>query len=120
MGNPGATSEQSTSPPSLPNVDIPDNYHEKSFDNVMDASNTIYDEKVATKQKLTIERIEQLRKVVIEEAENCEIDKCENRTSSLERTVFINVRGVIFPLEISIYNSKSEEENSVDNTDEEE
>merc|ERR1711962_1733687 len=115
--NPGATSEQSTSPPSLPEVDIPDNYVEKSFENVMDASNKIYDEKVATKHKLTIERIEQLRKVVIEEIENCEIDKNENRTSSLERTVVSNVRGVIFPLEISIYNSKSEEQLSLDNKD---
>merc|ERR1711962_1235518 len=115
--NPGATSEQSTSPPSLPEVDIPDNYVEKSFENVMDASNKIYDEKVATKHKLTIERIEQLRKVVIEEIENCEIDKNENRTSSLERTVVSNVRGVIFPLEISIYNSKSEEQTSLDNKD---
>merc|ERR1711962_681036 len=117
--NPGATSEQSTSPPSLPEVDIPDNYVEKSFENVMDASNKIYNEKVATKHKLTIERIEQLRKVVIEEIENCEIDKNENRTSSLERTVVSNVRGVIFPLEISIYNSKSEEQLSLDNKDEE-
>jgi len=117
--NPGATSEQSTSPPSLPEVDVPDNYVEKSFENVMDASNKIYNEKVATKHKLTIERIEQLRKVVIEEIENCEIDKNENRTSSLERTVVSNVRGVIFPLEISIYNSKSEEQLSLDNKDEE-
>merc|ERR1711890_142587 len=74
---------------------------------------------MATKHKLTIERIEQLKKVVIEEIENSEIDQSENRTSSLEKTVLSNVRGVIFPLEISIYNAKLEEQTCFYNEDKE-
>merc|ERR1719462_650840 len=85
--------------------------HEKdSFENFINESKQTYHERVADEYKSTIKRIQDLHKLVEEEIGEFEKSRKDVRKSEVI-TVMSNVRGVSFPLEITI-NKKGQKEDS--------
>merc|ERR1719195_1285109 len=85
--------------------------HEKdSFKNFIDESKQTYHERVADEYKSTIKRIKDLQKLVEEEIGEFEKSKKDIKRSEVF-TVMSNVKGVSFPLEITI-NQKDQAEES--------
>ena len=79
----------------------------ESFNNLIEASNKTYNEKVADEYKTTsistIKRIQDLHKLVEEEIGHFETSRNKERTKSpVITTVMSQVKGIIFPLEITI------------------
>jgi len=81
-----------------------------SFENFINESKQTYHERVADEYKSTIKRIQDLHKLVEEEIGEFEKSRKDVRKSEVI-TVMSNVRGVSFPLEITI-NQKGHEEES--------
>lgn len=78
-----------------------------SFNNLIEASNKTYNEKVADEYKTTsistIKRIQELHKLVEEEIGHFETSRNRERTKSpVITTVMSQVKGITFPLEITI------------------
>merc|ERR1711962_1328544 len=85
--------------------------HEKdSFENFIKESKQTYHERVADEYKSTIKRIQDLQKLVEEEIGEFEKSKKDIKKSEVI-TVMSNVKGVSFPLEITI-NQKDQAEES--------
>merc|ERR1711962_239413 len=85
--------------------------HEKdSFENFINESKQTYHERVADEYKSTIKRIQDLQKLVEEEIGEFEKSKKDIKKSEVI-TVMSNVKGVSFPLEITI-NQKDQAEES--------
>ena len=85
--------------------------HEKdSFENFINESKQTYHERVADEYKSTIKRIQDLQKLVEEEIGEFEKSKKDLKKSEVI-TVMSNVKGVSFPLEITI-NQKDQAEES--------
>jgi len=85
--------------------------HEKdSFENFINESKQTYHERVADEYKSTIKRIQDLQKLVEEEIGEFEKPKKDIKKSEVI-TVMSNVKGVSFPLEITI-NQKDQAEES--------
>jgi len=85
--------------------------HEKdSFENFINESKQTYHERVADEYKSTIKRIQDLQKLVEEEIGEFEKSKKDIKRSEVF-TVMSNVKGVSFPLEITI-NQKDQAEQS--------
>merc|ERR1719357_2119195 len=85
--------------------------HEKdSFENFINESKQTYHERVADEYKSTIKRIQDLQKLVEEEIGEFEKSKKDIKRSEVI-TVMSNVKGVSFPLEITI-NQKDQAEES--------
>ena len=85
--------------------------HEKdSFENFIKESKQTYHERVADEYKSTIKRIQDLQKLVEEEIGEFEKSKKDIKKSEII-TVMSNVKGVSFPLEITI-NQKDQAEES--------
>jgi len=86
--------------------------HEKdSFENFINESKQTYHERVADEYKSTIKRIQDLQKLVEEEIGEFEKSKKDIKKSEVI-TVMSNVKGVSFPLEITI-NQKDQAEESL-------
>merc|ERR1719410_42041 len=86
--------------------------HEKdSFENFITESKQTYHERVADEYKSTIKRIQVLQKLVEEEIGEFEKSKKDTKKSEVI-TVMSNVKGVSFPLEITI-NQKDQAEESL-------
>merc|ERR1712130_849633 len=81
-----------------------------SFENFIKESKQTYHERVADEYKSTIKRIQDLHKLVEEEIGEFEKSRKDVRKSEVI-TVMSNVRGVSFPLEITI-NKKGQKEDS--------
>jgi len=81
-----------------------------SFENFINESKQTYHERVADEYKSTIKRIQDLHKLVEEEIGEFEKSRKDVRKSEVI-TVMSNVRGVSFPLEITI-NKKGQKEDS--------
>merc|ERR1712192_141989 len=81
-----------------------------SFENFINESKQTYHERVADDYKSTIKRIQDLHKVVEEEIGEFEKSRKDVRKSDVIN-VMSNVRGVSFPLEITI-NQKGQKEDS--------
>merc|ERR1711936_808197 len=82
--------------------------HEKdSFENFINESKQTYHERVADEYKSTIKRIQDLHKLVEEEIGEFEKSRKDVIMKSEVVTVMSNVKGVSFPLEITI-NQKDE------------
>merc|ERR1712181_183999 len=81
-----------------------------SFENFINESKQTYHERVADDYKSTIKRIQDLHKVVEEEIGEFEKSRKDVRKSEVIN-VMSNVRGVSFPLEITI-NQKGQKEDS--------
>merc|ERR1712080_750532 len=79
-----------------------------------------YSEKVADDYKTTIQRIQELQKIVGEEIGQFETTKKESRKSPVVTTVISHVKGISFPLEIHIHQDESREQSklSIDNIEE--
>merc|ERR1719209_1928644 len=80
-----------------------------SFENFINESKQTYHERVADEYKSTIKRIQDLHKLVEEEIGEFEKSRKDVRKSEVI-TVLSNVRGVSFPLEITINQQNQEEE----------
>merc|ERR1711874_368064 len=92
--------------------------HEKdSFENFIHESKQTYHERVADEYKSTIKRIQDLHKLVEEEIGEFEKSRKDVIMKSEVVTVMSNVKGVSFPLEITI-NQKDENEESLLNKEE--
>merc|ERR1712130_557556 len=98
----------SSAPPKSP-VGTSDD-EKDSFENFIKESKQTYHERVADEYKSTIKRIQDLHKLVEEEIEEFEKSRKDVRKSEVI-TVMSNVRGVSFPLEITI-NKKGQKEDS--------
>merc|ERR1719150_1723261 len=84
--------------------------HEKdSFENFINESKQTYHERVADEYKSTIKRIQDLQKLVEEEIGEFEKSKKDIKKSEVI-TVMSNVKGVSFPLEITIKQKDQAEE----------
>merc|ERR1719499_3034849 len=84
--------------------------HEKdSFENFINESKQTYHERVADEYKSTIKRIQDLHKLVEEEIGEFEKSRKDLKKSEVI-TVLSNVRGVSFPLEITINQQNQREE----------
>merc|ERR1712212_692010 len=86
-----------------------------SFENFINESKQTYHERVADEYKSTIKRIQDLHKLVEEEIGEFEKSRKDVRKSEVIN-VMSNVRGVSFPLEITI-NQKAQEEDCFLETD---
>merc|ERR1712010_309034 len=80
-----------------------------SFENFINESKQTYHERVADEYKSTIKRIQDLHKLVEEEIGEFEKSRKDVRKSEVI-TVLSNVRGVSFPLEITINQQNQREE----------
>merc|ERR1719391_40437 len=98
----------SSAPPKSP-VGTSDD-EKDSFENFIKESKQTYHERVADEYKSTIKRIQDLHKLVEEEIGEFEKSRKDVRKSEVI-TVMSNVRGVSFPLEITI-NKKGQKEDS--------
>merc|ERR1712218_75175 len=83
-----------------------------SFENFINESKQTYHERVADEYKSTIKRIQDLHKLVEEEIGEFEKSRKDVIMKSEVVTVMSNVKGVSFPLEITI-NQKDENEESL-------
>merc|ERR1712083_1112363 len=83
-----------------------------SFENFINESKQTYHERVADEYKSTIKRIQDLHKLVEEEIGEFEKSRKDVIMKSEVVTVMSNVKGVSFPLEITI-NQKDEKEESL-------
>merc|ERR1712203_795999 len=83
-----------------------------SFENFINESKQTYHERVADEYKSTIKRIQDLHKLVEEEIGEFEKSRKDVIMKSEVVTVMSNVKGVSFPLEITI-NQKDETEESL-------
>merc|ERR1719209_2286120 len=80
-----------------------------SFENFINESKQTYHERVADEYKSTIKRIQDLHKLVEEEIGEFEKSRKDVRKSEVI-TVMSNVRGVSFPLEITINQTNQKED----------
>merc|ERR1712037_852907 len=80
-----------------------------SFENFINESKQTYHERVADEYKSTIKRIQDLHKLVEEEIGEFEKSRKDVKKSEVI-TVLSNVRGVSFPLEITINQQNQREE----------
>merc|ERR1711936_421489 len=80
-----------------------------SFENFINESKQTYHERVADEYKSTIKRIQDLHKLVEEEMGEFEKSRKDVKKSEVI-TVLSNVRGVSFPLEITINQQNQREE----------
>merc|ERR1719458_1805897 len=84
-----------------------------SFENFINESKQTYHERVADEYKSTIKRIQDLHKLVEEEIGEFEKTRKDVRKSEVI-TVLSNVRGVSFPLEITINQTNQKEDSSLE------
>merc|ERR1712210_374090 len=84
-----------------------------SFENFINESKQTYHERVADEYKSTIKRIQDLHKLVEEEIGEFEKTRKDVRKSEVI-TVLSNVRGVSFPLEITINQTNQKEDPSLE------
>merc|ERR1719209_1179259 len=82
-----------------------------SFENFINESKQTYHERVADEYKSTIKRIQDLHKLVEEEIGEFEKSRKDVKKSEVI-TVLSNVRGVSFPLEITINQTNQKEDSS--------
>merc|ERR1712083_683749 len=87
----------------------PSDDEKDSFENFINESKQTYHERVADEYKSTIKRIQDLHKLVEEEIGEFEKSRKDVIMKSEVVTVMSNVKGVSFPLEITI-NQKDEKE----------
>lgn len=125
--DPQVASDESLSCQSLPCEETLTTTHESnnieqtSESNIYSSKHTYADE-TSNEYKTKIQRIQELQRIVEEEIGNFETQRKEFSTSPLEETVLSNVRGISFPLEISIHSktlgkrSNSPREDIEDNT----
>jgi hypothetical protein len=90
----------------------PSDDEKDSFENFINESKQTYHERVADEYKSTIKRIQDLHKLVEEEIGEFEKSRKDVIMKSEVVTVMSNVKGVSFPLEITI-NQKDENEESL-------
>merc|ERR1712083_404910 len=90
----------------------PSDDEKDSFENFINESKQTYHERVADEYKSTIKRIQDLHKLVEEEIGEFEKSRKDVIMKSEVVTVMSNVKGVSFPLEITI-NQKDEKEESL-------
>merc|ERR1712083_1025657 len=90
----------------------PSDDEKDSFENFINESKQTYHERVADEYKSTIKRIQDLHKLVEEEIGEFEKSRKDVIMKSEVVTVMSNVKGVSFPLEITI-NQKDETEESL-------
>merc|ERR1719219_2717753 len=90
----------------------PSDDEKDSFENFINESKQTYHERVADEYKSTIKRIQDLHKLVEEEIGEFEKSRKDVIMKSEVVTVMSNVKGVSFPLEITI-NQKNEKEESL-------
>merc|ERR1712218_485307 len=90
----------------------PSDDEKDSFENFINESKQTYHERVADEYKSTIKRIQDLHKLVEEEVGEFEKSRKDVIMKSEVVTVMSNVKGVSFPLEITI-NQKDEKEESL-------
>merc|ERR1712088_395361 len=102
--------EAASDPPKSP-VGTSDD-EKDSFENFINESKQTYHERVADEYKSTIKRIQDLHKLVEEEIGEFEKSRKDVIMKSEVVTVMSNVKGVSFPLEITI-NQKDETEESL-------
>ena len=84
-----------------------------SFENFINESKQTYHERVADEYKSTIKRIQDLHKLVEEEIGEFEKTRKDVKKSEVI-TVLSNVRGVSFPLEITINQTNQKEDSSLE------
>merc|ERR1719341_2700547 len=84
-----------------------------SFENFINESKQTYHERVADEYKSTIKRIQDLHKLVEEEIGEFEKTRKDVRKSEVI-TVLSNVRGVSFPLEITINQTNQKEDSPLE------
>merc|ERR1712223_2008386 len=92
----------------------PSDDEKDSFENFINESKQTYHERVADEYKTTIKRIQDLHKLVEEEIGEFEKSRKDVRKSEVI-TVLSNVRGVSFPLEITIKQTNQKEDSSFEN-----
>merc|ERR1740123_2175376 len=90
-----------------------------SFENFINESKQTYHERVADEYKSTIKRIQDLHKLVEEEIGEFEKSRKDERKSEVI-TVLSNVRGVSFPLEITINQTNQRDDSSLEGCQKEE
>merc|ERR1712228_217046 len=95
----------------------PSDDEKNSFENFINESKQTYHERVADEYKSTIKRIQDLHKLVEEEIGEFEKSRKDVIMKSEVVTVMSNVKGVSFPLEITI-NQKDEKDESLLETEE--
>merc|ERR550539_1699896 len=103
--------EPASDPPKSP-VGTSDD-EKDSFENFINESKQTYHERVADEYKSTIKRIQDLHKLVEEEIGEFEKTRKDVRKSEVI-TVLSNVRGVSFPLEITINQTNQKEDSSLE------
>merc|ERR1712088_244701 len=103
--------EPASDPPKSP-VGTSDD-EKDSFENFINESKQTYHERVADEYKSTIKRIQDLHKLVEEEIGEFEKSRKDVRKSEVI-TVLSNVRGVSFPLEITINQTNQKEDSSLE------
>merc|ERR1719237_1900540 len=89
------------------------NDEKDSFENFINESKQTYHERVADEYKSTIKRIQDLHKLVEEEIGEFEKSRKDVKKSEVI-TVLSNVRGVSFPLEITINQTNQKEYSSLE------
>merc|ERR1719192_786230 len=91
----------------------PSDDEKDSFENFINESKQTYHERVADEYKSTIKRIQDLHKLVEEEIGEFEKSRKDVIMKSEVVTVMSNVKGVSFPLEITINQKDEKEEESL-------
>ena len=109
---PRKASVESVSVKSVPGITSPvgTNNLQDSYDSFIDESKHTYNERVADEYKTTIKRIQELQALVEEEIGEFEKSRKEVKKLPQITTVLSNVKGVSFPLEITINQEEPAEE----------